>query len=213
MSAELKQEKALIFRATHIQNLRWALRHGLHCSRSGTLDPNFISVGNSDLIAKRTDRTIPPEHTTCLSDYIPFYFTPFSPMMYNISTGWGGIQKRPNKDIVIIVSSLHLLGQRNVPFLFTDRHAFLNTAEFFTDIADINKIDWQILQKRDFKHDSEDPGKMHRYMAEALVRDLLPIDALLGLACYDSASEAFLKQAMQQCGTQLKVVVKPGWYF
>ena len=50
---------------------------------------------------------IPPGGT--LSDYVPFYFTPFSIMMFNIKTGYGGITKRDNKDIIIFVSSIHKL--------------------------------------------------------------------------------------------------------
>ena len=107
-------------------------------------------------------------------------------MMYNIHTGWAGIQKRLNNDIVIIVTSLHLLNEKGIEFLFSDRHAHLKTAKFFSNIEDLDKVDWGILQRRDFKYDQEDPGKMHRYMAEALVRKHLPTDALRGIACYDN---------------------------
>ena len=39
-----------------------------------------------------------------LNDYVPFYFTPFSIMMYNIKTGYGGIKHVPNEKIAILVS-------------------------------------------------------------------------------------------------------------
>ena len=111
MSKELNPDKALIFRITHQHNVRWILDNGLHCRSSGVLDPNFTNIGNPELIEKRQYRVVdvPPGGT--LSDYIPFYFTPFSPMMLNIKTGWGGITKHSNQDIVILISSLRRLAK------------------------------------------------------------------------------------------------------
>ncbi len=60
-----------------------------------------------------------------LSDYIPFYFTPFSMMMYNIKTGYGSVRQFPNSEIVIMVSSLRGLAEGGVSAVFSDRHAYL----------------------------------------------------------------------------------------
>lgn len=70
--ALIDQEKARIFRITHIDNIEWAVRHGLHCRNSVTKDPNYKEIGNPD---------------------IPFYFTPYSPMLLNIKTGYLGLRK------------------------------------------------------------------------------------------------------------------------
>jgi len=61
------------------------------CTRAnGTLyDPNYRNIGNPDLIDKRSRRVVPIPPGGTLSDYVPFYFTPFSMMMYNIKTGYG----------------------------------------------------------------------------------------------------------------------------
>ena len=105
---ELNPEKALIFRITHRDNIEWILGNGLHCRDSEIVDPNFVNIGNAELIDKRSSRRIdiPPGDS---SDYVPFYFTPFSPMLLNISTGYNGITQRANEEIVIIVSSLREL--------------------------------------------------------------------------------------------------------
>jgi hypothetical protein len=59
---------------------------------------------------------VPPGGT--LSDYIPFYFTPYSIMMYNIRTGYG-VKQVPNEDIVIFVSSLPHVVAQGLRFVFT----------------------------------------------------------------------------------------------
>jgi ssDNA thymidine ADP-ribosyltransferase, DarT len=81
-------------------------------------------------------------------------------MLYNIKTG-RGVPKQPNEKIVIAVSSLHRLRKQNIPFVFTDRHAYLTAAQFSSDLARLDWIDWTILQKRDFQRDASD--KFERY--------------------------------------------------
>jgi hypothetical protein len=170
MPRDLNPEKARIFRITHRSNVRWILENGLHCANAGRTDPNFVTIGNPELIAKRKQRVLPAPFGGRLSDYVPFYFTPSSPMMYNIKTGWGGITQRPNEDIVILVSSLWNLLKDDVTFVFSDRHAYLAAAQFYDDPARSDQIDWDILQRRDFRRDPNDPGKVERYEAELLVR-------------------------------------------
>ena len=64
-------------------------------------DPSYVSIGSQELIGKRLNRVVPIAPGGTFSDYVPFYFTPFSMMMLNIKTGWKGIIQRPNEDIVI----------------------------------------------------------------------------------------------------------------
>ncbi|HSU05848.1 MAG TPA: DUF4433 domain-containing protein [Acetobacteraceae bacterium] len=212
MSESLTQGRALIFRIVHRDNVSWILANGMHCRNATIRDPHFMPIGNSDLIEKRHDRSVPcPPHGT-LSDYVPFYFTPFTPMLLNIKTGFNGIRQRPIEEIVIFVSSLSKLRSQGVPFVFTDRHAYLATAQFSDDLADLGWIDWQILQRRDFKRDPENPGKFERYQAEALVYRHLRIDAMLGIMCYSDATRASVQSDAKACGCPLQVITRPGWY-
>jgi hypothetical protein len=213
VSNNLNAQKALIFRILHRSNVPWMLDHGVHCGSSLIRDPNYVSIGNAELIAKRTSRSIPVHPHGTLEDYVPFYFTPYSPMLLNIKTGYNGITRRANEDIVILVSSLHRLRELHCPFVFSDRHAFLNTARFSADIADLDRIDWKILQERDFKRDLNDLPKMDRYQAEALVFRRLPVEALLGAACYNGTAGAELEAEIKKRSLNLRVLVQPSWYF
>ena len=172
------------------------------------LHPNFVSIGNPS--RHHVGVPIPPGGT--LSDYIPFYFTPLSVMLLNIKTGYRGIQQRHNDEIAILVCSLPKL-DHGIKFVFTDRHARLATAEFFGDVADLDRIDWKILQHRDFSRDNNDLGKMERYQAETLVHRHLPIDLLLAIACYNSMERNRVDALVQGAGLSLNVISRPGWYF
>lgn len=209
----LNPEKALIFRITHIANVPWVFDHGLHSRNSPTFDPNYRSIGNPDLIAMRHTRVVPVAPGGTLSDYVPFYFTPYSIMLYNIKTGYGGIARVPNAEIVILVSSIPRVAEIGIPFVFTDRHAYPVTAEYFTEPADLGRVDWALLQSKDFRHDPEDPGKKERYQAEALVFQHLPVTGLLGIGCYNEGVRQGLQSEAANRNLSLEVLTRPTWYF
>ena len=148
-----------------------------------------------------------------LSDYVPFYFTPFSIMMYNIKTGYGGIPQVANEDIIILVSSLLRMSELGIPFVFTDRHAYVRIANYFTDLNRLDQIDWPLLNRCDFRNDPEDPGKMERYQAEALVWKHVPLEGLTGVCCYTQAANTWITSELDQRGLELKTTVQTKWYF
>ncbi len=81
----------------HRDNVPWILDNGLHCKNARVADPHFVPIGNLDLIDRRSRHQVPHPPYGTLADYVPFYFTPFSPMFFNIHTGWYGIRKRSNE--------------------------------------------------------------------------------------------------------------------
>jgi hypothetical protein len=209
----ISREKALIFRITHIENVPWILDHGLHSRSSEVLDPDFREIGNPDLISRRAARPVPVAPGGTLADYVPFYFSPRTPMLYNICTGYHGMRRTPVSEIAILVSSVRILTDRGIPYVLTDRHAYLATAEYSNDLHGLDRIDWEILRNRDFKRSDEDPGKMERYQAEALVHRHLPLDALAGVACHGPRERDRLEAQLTARGLSLKLVARPGWYF
>lgn len=210
--SSLNPEKALIWRIVHRDNLPWILDNGLHCANSKVLAPQYVNIGNVDLIDKRRSRPVPIVPEGFLADYVPFYFTPFSVMMKNIHSGWS-VQQRKNDEIVILVSSLYRVEQLGLPFVFTNAHAYPDWTDYYSDLANLGEIDWSILQRRDFKRDPDDPRKMERYQAEALIHHHLPITGLLGIMCYTDAMKERIEQDVAARGLTLSVHARPGWYF
>jgi hypothetical protein len=212
MALSLTQDQGLIFRITHRDNVPWILENGMHARNGERLDPNYRNIGNVDLIDKRSRRPVgvPPGGT--LSDYVPFYFTPYSIMMYNIKTGYG-VSQAPNEDVVIFVSSLPHVVAQGLRFVFTNQHAYPPMAEYFADLSQLDRIDWPLLQSRDFKHDPDDPGKKERYQAEALIWKHVPLAALRGICCYTPAVEQQVKAEIERRALSFSAAVQRSWYF
>jgi hypothetical protein len=209
----LNPEKALIWRIVHRDNLPWILDNGLHSKNSVIQYPNYVTIGNADLIDRRSHRVVPVTPGGMLSDYVPFYFTPFSPMMYNIYTGRGEVSQRQNEEICILVSSVHKVRALGLKFVFTDRHAYPPLARYFNDISHLDEIDWALLQARNFKRNQDDPEQIERYQAEALVYQGLPISGLKGIICYTDTVKTQLDRHIQAQSLKLDVQVMPHWYF
>jgi hypothetical protein len=209
----LDAAKGLIFRITHIDNVGWLLRNGIHCRNSSVRDPNFREIGNRDLIAKRAHRTIPVPPAGTLSDYVPFYFTPWSPMLMNITTGFNGTPLTQSADIAILVSKVSLLQTGGQMFLITDSHAYLQTATFTPGIAGLRRVDWGLLQVRDFKRSDADPGKFDRYQAEALVHRHVPVAALAGIIVHGPVAHARMQAELRRLALSVKLVQDPDCYF
>jgi len=213
MSENLNPDKALIFRIVHRSNIPWILDNGMYCRNAEVQAPDYQSIGNNELIEKRQHRKVAISPFGTLSDYIPFYFTPYSPMMYNIKTGFSGVQQVDNEEIVIVVSSLPRLQEKGIDFVFTDRHAYLFNTTFYNTLDKLDQIDWPILQQRDFHRDADNPEKIERYQAEALVYQHLPVEAVIGLVCYTDAIKTQLQQWADERQQSLKIVKETRWYF
>ncbi|WP_429168479.1 type II toxin-antitoxin system toxin DNA ADP-ribosyl transferase DarT [Aeromonas rivipollensis] len=211
-SQSLNSEKALIFRIVHRDNLPWILTHGLWAGNATEQSDTWVHIGLAELISKRANHPVPLAPFGVLNDYVPFYFTPFSPMLSNIHSG-RGVQQRSNDEILILVSSLHRIAELELAFLFTDSHAYYQWANFYDDLGELNRIDWPILQRRDFKRDPDDLAKFERYQAEALVHQHCPVEALLGVVCYNEVVKTQVEQTMTQLGITRPVYVRSGWYF
>jgi len=205
----LNPEKALIFRIVHRNNLDGVLANGCLC-RNAAVAHKYVEIGNQELIQRRTGRLIPCGPGGTLSDYVPFYFTPYSPMLYNIMTGYNGVPKKPVSEILILVSSLHKLKGVGISFVFSDRHAYLKTALFSDDLANLSWIIWPVLQERNFRKDDVD--RFEKYQAEALVHWHVPLDALMGVVCYDQTVKSSVQADVAAKGLDLKVVAQREWY-
>lgn len=213
---DLTPEKALIFRITHRNNVPWILSNGQWSRNSGHVDPDFVTIGNTELIESRVNKPVPIPPGGALGDYVPFYFTPCSPMLFNIVTGVN-VQRRDNDEIVVLVSSLHKVIENDRPFVFTDRHAYLrymSEKNYSNNLDDLSRmIPWELLRQRDFSRDPEDPEKSERYQAEALVHEHLPATALLGIVTYNEKEADQVRARADEHGLDLEVHVRPSWYF
>jgi hypothetical protein len=194
-------------------NLSWILEHGVCCRADKDQDPNFVNIGNQDLITRRRTRAVEIQPGGYLPDYVPFYFSPHSIMLYQIHRGQVPGCTARQRDIIYLVSSVQKLQEQGITFIFTDGHAFPLNTRYFDDPANLKELDWNTIRSKDFRRRLEDDERFRRYQAECLVHGRVPLEALLGVACLDSTCLNAAKEKIQYAGNAIKVAARPDWYF
>ncbi len=95
----LNIENIWVYRIIPIQNLASVLGEGLFCKNADRRTRDFLSIGSPEVIARRDKVIVKCYIDTVVNDYIPFYFSVRTPMLYNIMTGHS-VTKVPQEDIV-----------------------------------------------------------------------------------------------------------------
>ena len=196
------------FRMTHIENIPHILQVGIVHKDSPNASPTYIAIGDQSLILARNQKIIAGR---TISEYIPFYFGPRSPMLYRIQTGYG-VTKRHPQEIVYCVLILEKIIASTLQYIFTDGHANSAITSIYTS-ADLSQIDVHIsyddIYARQWSTDSDIDLK-RRKEAELLFIDEIPVDYISGYIVYNEVA----KQKLLQYGLpDYKVIIKPEFYY
>lgn len=83
----------------------------------------------------------------------------------------------------------------------------------FTDESDFDELDWEAIRSPQWGRNQSDNDKMRRKMAEFLVKDYVPVEAIIGIAVMNQQMEQTVTQIVTQTGASIPVKVKTNWYF
>lgn len=205
-------DKTYIWRMTDYRNIGFIIKNGLHCCNCGVQDPNYINIGHKTLITNRGNSAVTVEPGGVLNDYIPFYFHYKMPMLYHIYRGWVKDYVGSQSDIIYIVSTAETIASMQIHYLFTDRHAYLNLKKLYNQLADLQKLAWQVIRD-DTWHSEYSELRKELKQAEFLVHQHLPVQALLGIVVNNDNVATFVKNEVAQTGSNLQVVIRPEYYY
>ena len=80
--ARIKKHIRYAFRILHIDNMPHVMKYGLVHNDSPFASDSFVPIGDMSVMDARSTKQL--TDGSFLSEYIPFYFGPRSPMLYNI---------------------------------------------------------------------------------------------------------------------------------
>ncbi|MBE9603134.1 DUF4433 domain-containing protein [Pedobacter sp. MC2016-24] len=199
-----------IYRIVHIDNIEYLLTHGLFNREHEKADPNYINIGDSDLIRNRHDYPVginPPGGS--LGEFIPFYFGRLSPMLLKIKTGGSGVNRLPQEKIVYIVCKVDDIVNQCEEWCFTDGHAKKKISAFYNKLDDLDEVYWDKVDLRYWNNTEEDFDKMRHKQAEFLVRFHVPVNCILGLVTHNKSVALQIEQIVESLGLEIPVRVNP----
>ena len=210
----INTSKKYCYRIYHIENLKKILRVGLCCKTHPLSTTDFVRIGNPQIIEARSATKVRINDYGNIGDYIPFYFTPRSIMLYNIVTGYWAplVPKILKKDIIIIRCEITKLSNVN-RFFFTNGQANDALTKHYNDLSKINKIDWENIQNGNFSKSDGDFDRPRRYQAEFLVYYHVPVNAIESIIVYNDGTAKFVGDELSQAGVTLAVHISPNYFF
>lgn len=162
-----------IYHITHIRNLPNIIKDGgLWCDHIvAARNLAHVSIAHQHIKDRRAAK-----HVTCasggtLADYVPFYFAPRSPMLYAIHRGNVEGYQGGQAAVLHLVASAESVAKNKLSFAFTDGHAEMDISRFFTDLKNLDQIDWAIMQATIWRDTLQDGDRKRRRQAEFLVHN------------------------------------------
>jgi hypothetical protein len=204
-----------IYHITHVRNLESIIRHGALCCDQliAARNLNPIEIGYRDLKDRRSEWPVPKGPGGMLSDYVPFYFAPRSPMLFVISKGGVPGYNEGQRSVLHLIASAEQIVARGLPSVFTDGHAYMTFTSFFDDLADLNRIDWPLMKARIWRDTPDDGDRARRRQAEFLIHQECPWSLVRGIGVYDQTTAELVQQIVGAAEHQPRVVVCPSWYY
>jgi len=204
-------ENPRIYHITHVDNLVSICREGrLWCDSHRTLNGlQSTNIGYSHIKQRRMRRRVMKAAGGCVGDYVPFYFCNRSIMLYVISCGHDDYKGGQSK-IVHLVSSVEKAVATGRPWTFTNGHAELAYTSFFDDLADLDKVDWTVMDVRRW---GGDEVVKNRRQAEFLVHEWFPWSAVEQIGVINDHMRQTTLEIIKEFAYVPPVTTEPQWYY
>jgi hypothetical protein len=204
-----------LFRIVHTDNL------GSIIEANGIAAPNqprstgarYVAIHNLSVQDRRAHTPVPCGPGGVVHDYVAFYFTSLSPMLYANHMGPTGDNAQGQAPIICLVAHVEKLVAGGARYVFTDGHAIMRLSNFYADLADLDKVPWEVIEAPFW---DEHPDGRRLRQAEFLVQGFVPWDQIQGIAVIDPSILRRVEAILDSCeplADRPPVRVVRRWYF
>jgi hypothetical protein len=204
-----------IFHLTHGKNLKSIIEQGgLWCHRElETRQLASSDIAYAGIQSRRARWPVPCTQGGYLHDYVPFYFCPRSPMLLALKQGRVEGFTGPQRALVYLVSTVETVNAARISTVFTDGHAAMMFTDFYDDTADLDKLDWQVIQSNSWADTDDDPDRKRRKQSEFLVYGFIPLNLLNEIGVHDEGVANRVRELLEPATHQPVVSVQRRWYY
>lgn len=177
-------------------------------------DVDVDELGSPKIKYQRRHTLIRCSEGGVVADYVPFYFSARSPMLFFAHTGNPlSPFRRGQAELVHLVSHVDMVTDLGYSFVVTDRNAALEYATQSSDLEDLDRLINWTLQDQKFWNDTDtEPDRMERRMAEFLVHSRCGTEAILGIGVMNADVEKRVLDIL--AGYDLPAIgIRRDWYY
>jgi ssDNA thymidine ADP-ribosyltransferase, DarT len=218
-------DPVLIFHITAIDNIASIGSCGELLAKGRLIERSVshVSIAYENLQERRRQTPVPVEPKGTLHDYVPCHFAPRSPMLLAIHSGNVPGCTHKQHEIAHLVFKVDDIIDAGVSYAFSNYHPVLAHAEFFSDVAALDRIDWPLF------FEAPAPGGYCRYwhnrpdlryirrkdtrQAEFLAYGSLLTSLVHEIGVYNAAAETRVKAQLKRLRWEVPVRVMAAWYY
>lgn len=208
-------DKIWLYHITHIKNLSSILEYDHLLAHNLIQAKSYTNIAHQNIQDRRHTKTIPCSKGGVLHDYVPFYFCRRSPMLYAIHKGQVSGYTGTQHDIIYLVAKATDLFESPLSWVFTSGHAVMEFSDFYTEIKDLNQIDWNLIEAEYWHDTDEDNDRKRRRQAEFLVHHKLPWSYIRGIAVYGEQQKQRVEAIINSRNNTHKprAFIRQKWYY
>ena len=176
---------------------------------------NGWDIHSVEVQQKRLRKPVPCGPGGVIHDYVPFYFGRLSPMMLNLKTGRVTGYSEGQEPLIHLVSTCQAVQESGAGFVFTDGHGLATFTAWFADLADLDKVDWDVVDSRYWADTEDDMDRQRRKQAEFLVHRFCDWSLVKEIVVIDDAVAAKVEAIQQEFPAEKRrtVAVRRDWYY
>lgn len=203
-------EATRLYHITHVGNLPKILEAGGLFSDAAMVKNGGGSVAIAHDHIKQ--RRLTQYRVDCckgrfVGEFVPFYFSPRSVMLFTINQGNTGLERGSQKSIIHLVSTVKRGCDSGRDWAIADGNAGAGYTEFSSDVAALDDLDWDAIDAKYWG------GRTHRKSAEFLQADFFSWDQMIGIGCHNDEVRDQVTQMLQTSLHNPKVKTMAGWYY
>ncbi len=204
-----------IYHITHVDNLRDILHHGgLYSDAERTrrsMKP--VCIAYTEIKDRRSRKKVDLPGGMTLDEYVPFYFSNRSPMLYAIHTKSVPGYSHGDSEIIYLVSSAERVSASDRGWCFSDGHAIMEMTEFYCSLDKLCMVDWDIIDNWSWGDRPDDPDRKRRKQAEFLVSGFFPWELVDRIGVKDKIMLEKVNELLASAPCRPDVSIESDWYY
>ncbi|MBI5406295.1 MAG: DUF4433 domain-containing protein [Nitrospirae bacterium] len=157
------------------------------------------------------------KHGPCgvVHDYVAFYFGYLSPMLLQLKTGRVEGYDEGQESLIYLVSTVQAVRQSGVEFVFSDGHGIAAFTDWYDDLADLDKVDWDMVYQRYWTDNVNDMDRQRRKQAEFLIHKFCDWQLICEIGVINDTILHRVEAIMSAFPASLRrhVCVRREWYY
>jgi len=136
-------------------------------------------------------------------------------MLYQLHTGWKTDYREGQEPLIYVVSTAQVVAGSGAAFAFSDGHGIANFTNWFDNLRDLDKVDWDTVYARYWRDDVDDMDRQRRKQAEFIVHQFCDWSLIQEIAVINDRIKTRVEDILSGYPKRLHhpVRVRPEWYY